>query len=119
LLSPEGSDTSIAVFDQPWLASPPEKTSGNPYHNNALFEALSKYPQVLFADECRRQGCPSMSMMSEFILFCSSRNLPVPKMNVVAAANTFIPLGEAAKSGVYLTVDCIVDSSVALCSSKK
>jgi hypothetical protein len=109
---------SLAVFDQPWLASPPEKASGDSYHNDLLFDTLSKYPHVLFADECRRQGCPSSSMLSEFVLFCYRRGLPVPKVDIVAAANTYIPLGEAAKSGVYLTIDAIVSSSLALCSFK-
>jgi len=114
-----GVNTSVAVFDQPWLASPPEKASGNPCHNDVLFEALSKYPCVLFADECRRQGCPSASMMSEFVLFCGSRSLPVPKIDIVAAANSLIPLGEAAKSPLlYLTVDSIAASALALCSPK-
>eukprot|EP00808_Paulinella_micropora_P008830 g2014.t1 len=92
----------VTVFDRPTLAGVNDEEE--------MATVLQGFPAVLFADESRQQGCISEALLSRTY----QRNTQ-QKFGLVAAGNSFIPLGAAAKvPGLYLSAQCIADAAASL-----
>jgi len=111
ILNEKHGINSISVIDRPCL-----RGGAGPAQ---LRKILQRFDFVLFADESREQGCPSLELITQLVTDPDS--LPsAPKVALVAASNSFIPLGEAAKvAGLYLSEPRIVASALQLLGQKK
>lgn len=82
--------------------------------------ARKNFHAVLFADECRLQGCPSSEIIASFVNAHDSNQPPLPPIGLVAAGNSFIPLGPGANAkGLYLSEETIIEKALELLKKEK
>ncbi|MGE3681720.1 MAG: thiamine pyrophosphate-dependent enzyme [Bdellovibrionales bacterium] len=82
------------LIDLRWIA---------PLDGEALLEEIGDCPHVLIVDECRKTGSWSEWMCALLI----EHAVKVPRVKVVAADDCFIPLGQAAASGLPSSAEII------------
>eukprot|EP00457_Paulinella_chromatophora_P002859 gb/GEZN01002864.1/.p1 GENE.gb/GEZN01002864.1/~~gb/GEZN01002864.1/.p1 ORF type:complete len:769 (+),score=46.19 gb/GEZN01002864.1/:31-2337(+) len=102
LLKKQGIE-GIEIIDRPTLVGSTDDIK--------LFNLLNEFECVLFADESRQQGCLSEDLFARLHQHCDKIH---PKtVGLVAAANSFIPLGPAAKvNGLYLSTNRVVEAAL-------
>jgi 2-oxoisovalerate dehydrogenase E1 component len=89
----ESLNLSVAVLDLRWLS---------PLPWSDLERTLQPFDQVLIVDECRKTGSPSEGLLSGLYERLGDKNYAV-----LAAHDSFIPLGPAAAAGLPKTGDIV------------
>lgn len=109
LTLPDGNG-GITVVNRPVLQG--GKSGLHQWLINKNFDA------ILFADESRLQGCPSSEIIANLV-DVHDNQFPFPKVGLVAAGDSFIPLGPAANAkGLYLSEESIVKRALELLKEK-
>ncbi|OFZ19295.1 MAG: hypothetical protein A2Z20_06330 [Bdellovibrionales bacterium RBG_16_40_8] len=82
------------IIDLRWIA---------PINLEKLITKINQFDKVLIVDECRKTGSISEQLVTGLV----ERSLRLPKIKVIAADDSFIPLGVAATSGLPKKADII------------
>lgn len=105
---------SVDVIEVPCLTLHSIPARSDPT-DTPLLRILRRYKHVLFADESRISGCPSTQWITSMHTSGNSvddaRERFQCRVGLVAAADCFIPLGQASQvDGLYLSSERIVES---------
>lgn len=79
------------LIDLRWIA---------PIQWDKLIQIVDQYKKVLIVEECRKTGSLSEGLVAGIVERAVERGRAIPKIKVVAADDSFIPLGVAAASGL-------------------
>lgn len=92
------------VIDLRWIA---------PLNEEALVKVAKKFKHILVVDECRKTGS-----LSENLVAMLAQKLKGVELSVLAAEDCFIPLGEAAASGLPKKEEIVAHASSFLGKSR-
>lgn len=92
---------SLSILNLRWIS---------PLDWESISKAVSEHKKVIVFDECRKTGSLSEALLSGIVQRNGSK---LPRIEVLAADDCFIPLGVAAAAGLPKTKD-IVDTAIRL-----